>query len=79
VKQYAGGERLADYARQLLRGEDTNTVATPQFQLCAYTSTGQVQTRVFTKRFAPPRTHKRIIIIGSENDLMQTVPFGYFR
>jgi hypothetical protein len=32
---------------------------------------------MYTKRFGPPSTHKRVIIIGSAKALRQTVPFGY--
>jgi hypothetical protein len=75
---YVNGDRLAEYARRMTRGEpETGAVAVPQFQLSVYNDARQVQTRMYTKRFAPPRTHKRVIITGTENELTQTVPFGY--
>lgn len=77
IDKYAGGEQLTAFALKVLRGEIPTAVATPQFSLTTVDSAGHVETRIYHKRFAPPPSQKRVIIIGSENCLRQTVPFGF--
>lgn len=76
AKEYVNATTMGTFAKAHLRGEK-KSVATPQFHLRTVNQLRQVQSKIYTKSFGSPEKGKRSILLNSERDLIQTMPYGY--
>ena len=76
TKKYVNADTMVSFAKSLLKGEKKAVVA-PQFQLITINQKRQIQTRIYHKKFGCPDSSKRAILLGTELELLQSMPFGY--
>lgn len=67
---------MESFAKALLQGKKKSVVV-PQFQLTTINHKRHIQSRIYHKKFGCPETSKRVVLVGSELQLLQTMPFGF--